>query len=519
MAGRIRRRLDPTEINEARAVEIARCFKSPVYFVNNYCKIYDSVTKDWIPFRLWPEQKQILHDLQEHKLVIILKARQLGISWTVLAYALWEIMYRPIASVSIFSRREPEAVYLLGQERLRGMFNHLPPWMRTGHKSLDNNATKWALDTGSIARAFPTSAGDSYVSTLAIVDEADLAPDLNFLMGAVKPTIVNGGKLVLLSRSNKSDPESEFKSIYRGAIAGDNDWHPVFLSWRTHPSRDNDWYNEQKRDVLSRTGSLDELHEQFPETPEQALSAATLDKRIPPIWLEYCFAELKPITDPKAPGITKLTIYKKPQVGVRYVIGADAAEGNPSSDDSSLTVVDVETGEEQAVLSGKYEPSIFGDYIRQVSDYYNRAAVLVERNNHGHAVIQWLEEHARSTRLLLGHDADVHKRDKKNKRRRKTLKKGWLSSTRGKAILYTHCVEHFQFSSDAKNDFANPKKVVHNRSTITQLMSIESATLLAPKGQHDDRADSYALAQAGRKQMTERAHSSALAMGAVKGWV
>lgn len=516
---RFRRRLDPTEINEVRALEIAKCYKSPVYFANNYCQIYDSVTKSWIPFKLWPEQKAILRTIASERLVIILKARQLGISWVVLAYALWEMMYRPIASVSVFSRREEESKYLLGQERLRGMFNHLPAWMRTGHETKENSYLKWQLTTESVARAFPTSAGDSYVSTLAIVDEADLAPDLNHLLGAVKPTVDNGGKLILLSRTNKKDPESEFKSIYRAALTGENDWHQIFLPWSAHPGRDADWYRRQKRDIYSRTGSLDDLYEQYPETPEQALSAATLDKRIPPIWVESCFEEWPTLSDSNAPGISKLAIYKKPQPGVRYVIGADAAEGNPNSDDSSLTVVDVDSGEEQACLAGKYEPSIFGDYISQVSAYYNNAAVLVERNNHGHAVIQWLEEHARRINLLLGHDAETHKKDKKNRRRRKTLKRGWVSSTRGKAILYTYCVEHFQVSSDAKHEFVAPKKVVHNRSTMVQLLSIESSTLLAPRGQNEDRADSYALAQAGRKQMTSRAHSSATLTAAVGGWV
>jgi len=54
-------------------------------------------------------------------------------------------------------------------------------------------ARTWALANGSVARAFPTNAGDSYTATLAIVDEADLVPDLDRLMRSVKPTIDAGG--------------------------------------------------------------------------------------------------------------------------------------------------------------------------------------------------------------------------------------------------------------------------------------------------------------------------------------
>src|SRR5690606_35295524 len=133
--------------------------------------------------------------IHENQLTIILKARQLGISWLTLGYGLWTLLFRPIASVSVFSRRETEAIYMISNERLRGMYQRLPEWMKSGHYPKIDSGKEWILSNGSAIRAFPASAGDSYVSTLAIIDEADLAPDLNYLMGAVKPTIDNGGKL------------------------------------------------------------------------------------------------------------------------------------------------------------------------------------------------------------------------------------------------------------------------------------------------------------------------------------
>lgn len=511
--------LRPHQIDELRAQELARCYHSYVYFVNNYCHIYDSVEKAWIPFTLWQAQRSALRDIHEHQLTVILKARQLGISWLSLSYALWQILFRPIAAVSVFSRRETDAAYLIGKERLRGMFDALPPWMKMGHISTTDSVLEWVLENGSSVRAFSTNSGDGYVSTLAIVDEADLSPDLNKLMRSVKPTIDNGGKLILLSRTNKSEPESEFKNIYRGAKGGENGWHPIFIPWHAHPGRDKEWYERQKRDILSRTGSVDDLYEQYPETDVQALSSKTLDKRIPPLWLEACFEEMKPLRLRHAPSLPDLNIYIAPQPGARYVLGADPAEGNPNSDDSACTVIDVENGEEVANLVGKYEPAIFASYIAQVSAFYNHAPAMVERNNHGHSVIQWLEEHARRVKLLLGHDAETHKKDKKAKNRRKSLKAGWLSSTLGKTILYTICTDHFRNSARFDDEEGrSPLKVLHSAQTFHQLAGIESATLSAPKGQHDDRADSYALAQAGRIQVANLSHSAVLVMQATKGW-
>src|SRR5262249_4325537 len=79
--------------------------------------------------------------------------------------------------------------------------------------------------------AFPTTAGDSYNATLVIVDEADLVADLGKLLNTVKPTIDGGGRMVLLSRADKSQPQSVFKKIYTAAKQQATAWAPVFLPW------------------------------------------------------------------------------------------------------------------------------------------------------------------------------------------------------------------------------------------------------------------------------------------------
>ena len=509
--------LRPDQIDEERAEEIGRCYNSYIYFISRYCYILDSVEKDWIPFKLWPEQKRVLDEIHHNKLTVILKARQLGISWLCLSYALWTFIFRPISIVSLFSRRETEAMYLLGEERMRGIYNHLPLWMKTGYVATTDSGHEWVLNSGSAVRAFSTSSGDGYVATLAIIDEADLSPDLGTLMRSVKPTIEGGGKMILLSRSNKSEPESDFKTIYKEAKKGITPWFPIFLPWTAHPERDAAWYADQKRDVLSRTGALDELYEQYPETDAQALAARTLDKRIPPMWLNACYQELTPLRVRRSPSLSGLDIYKAPEVGVRYVVGADPAEGNPTSDDSSCSVVDLETGEECAAFTGKIEPAVFASYIAMISAFYNYAPAMVERNNHGHSVIQWLSEHARRVRLLLGHDADEATRKAKTRKQRR-IKFGWLSSTLGKTILYTIVTEHIRLCARFDDEDLKPIQVIHNLTTFDQLCSIEAATLQAPPKQHDDRADSYALAIAGRQQLRAKGEAAVMHVQGMEGW-
>lgn len=453
-------------------LEVARCYRNPAYFVNNYCKILDATAGEWIPFALWKEQVETLRTIHINNRVIVLKSRQLGLSWLSLCYGLWLMIFMPQASVMMFSKRDDEAVYLL-DERLKGVFKRLPEWMHAGIKITKDSGHIWEMSNGSIARAFPTTGGDSYQATYVICDEFDLVQNQNQMLASVKPTIDAGGKLVLISRVDKSRPSTPFKSTYRDAKKGVNGWSAVFLPWYVRPERDKLWYEDKKADVMSRTGGLDELHEQYPSTDIEALSPRTIDKRIPFAWLNKCYETVPALEVDDSPYISGLIIYAEPEDGMSYVVGADPAEGNPSSDDSSFDVICVETGEQVATCAGKFEPAVFGAYIDEAGVYYNDAAVLVERNNHGHAVILWLNENS-YLYLLDGYDG----------------KTGWLSNSKGKALLYV----------EVAHSLRDEAVIIHSAETFSQLASIEAGTLRAPSGDHDDRADSFSLANIAQAQ-------------------
>lgn len=456
-----------------RKAELLACVESPAYFVDNYCQVYDASAKGWVPFTLWRAQHHTLSVIERERLVIVLKARQLGLTWLVLGYSLWLMLCRPAATVLLFSQRDDEAVHLL-DFRLKGMYERLPDWMKTGTEPGKSSGHEWRLSNGSAAMAFPTTGGRSYTATLAIVDEADFAPSLNTLMNAVKPTIDAGGRMILVSTADKSQPESEFKRIYRAAKMGDNPWASVFLPWHTHPGRNAVWYEDIRRDVLARTGSLDDLYQEYPATDTEALAPKELDKRISPAWLRQCYAEQWQIPEPTgAPSIPALEVYRLPERGKQYVIGIDPAEGNPTSDDSALAVLDRDSGEEVAALAGKYQPEQIAAHADAIGRWYMSAGVLVERNNHGHAVLLWLRNFSRLARLKGFDD-----------------KEGWLSSSRGKTMLY----------DDTAEAFREQETVLHSFKTFVQLQSIEGSTLRAPEGTHDDRADAYALALVAMKR-------------------
>jgi hypothetical protein len=468
----------PLGVPPSEAVYREQCRRDFTRFVG-YCQILSETagpSADWMPFELWPAQREVARQFQDHRLLVVLKARQLGLTWLALSFALWHVLLHPVATVLVFSRRDDEAVDLL--RRLKEMAKRLPPWLAPPRVERDNDH-EWALVGGPRVLAFPTTAGDSYTGTLAVVDEADLVPDLDRLLRSVKPTIDARGRLLLVSRADKGQPESAFKRIYQTARAGGTDWHPVFLPWDARPDRDAAWYEAQKRDIRARTGALDDLFEQYPATDAEALAPRSLDKRLPAEWLQQCYRPQEPVTGPfhpswKPPAIPGLALYAPPAYGHRYVVGADPAEGNPTSDPSALEVLDVTSGEEVATLAGRFEPATFAAHVDAVGRYYNGAPVMVERNNHGHAVLLWLRDNSR-LQCLCGPDGRA----------------GWNTTTTSKALLYDKTGEALR----------DGETVLHGPETFSQLASIEGATQRAPEGQPDDRATAYALALAGRVRL------------------
>lgn len=453
--------------------ELLRCKHSPAHFINTHCKIYDNVTTRWLPFTLWPEQTRSLEVIDRERLVVVLKARQLGMSWLCLGYILWSMIFKPIAKPLVFSRTEEDAMYLLGDERLRGMHKQLPDWIKQIMEatSVGDASRTWELTNGSVAHAFPPNRGDSYTGTVALADEFDIltTKEQSQLLRSVKPTVDAGAKFIMLSRVDKQNTDSVFKKTFVGAEAGKNGWTPVFLSCFARPDRDEAWYARQEQEAQSFESPEDYLHEQYPRTAAEALAPKSLDKRIPVRWLNQCHVPMEPLDDYDGPALGGLEVYRVPEPGHRYTVAGDPAEGNPSSDDSALTVLDALTGEECAVLAGKFQPAVFAEYLDQIGQWYNHAAVLVERNNHGHAVILWLQEHS-ELELLCGPDG----------------KPGWLTTNKGKALLYDACTMAFR----------DRKVILHSFATYNELASIDGNKLEAPKPLKDDRATSFALAVA-----------------------
>src|SRR5690606_19196397 len=117
-----RRALARAYILRERGQEDAR------WWIERWVHIEDRDTEGLaVPFRLWPAQVEVLEAFVHHRRVIVLKARQLGLTWLALAYAAWRMVHRPGYQVVALSKREDDAKELV--RRMAFILRHLPRWM------------------------------------------------------------------------------------------------------------------------------------------------------------------------------------------------------------------------------------------------------------------------------------------------------------------------------------------------------------------------------------------------------
>lgn len=446
-----------------------------IHWMHQYAKIEDPQVPGWIAFDLWPAQEDVVRKLFANQKVVALKSRQIGITWIAVAVGLWKMIFEPGTAVGLSSRRDDEAVTLL-RDRMRGMHAQLPAWLRAAPGDRDNDH-HWRLANRSSARAFPTGVGDSYTLSYVVYDEADLCDTLGESLSALEPTINDGGTIFVISKAVKGRPASPFKMIYKGAP--DNGWCPVFLPWHVRPERDEAFYEARKKESLSTYGNLDSLYENYPATAAEALAEPDASKRYAADWIAQCVTDAPRLTAADAQGmppVAGLRVYRAPVPGRRYVIGADPAEGNPASDNSAFVVLDRDSWEEVASIKGRIQIEPFSKAINDVGRWYNRASILCERNNHGHAVLVWLRGNSQLS-LMTGDDG----------------KPGYLTSAKSKVLR-----------GDTLAAALHDKDVtIHSLSIADELESIDGTTLKAPAGRTDDEADAFGLALlAARKPRT-----------------
>jgi hypothetical protein len=272
-----------------------KCKQSCEYFVTKYVRIEDrdeamaesQADEDRqdgiaVPFLLWPAQIKVLGSFIVERLIILLKARQLGLSWLALAYAAWRIIHYPGYQVVALSKREEDAKELV--RRIKFILKYLPPFIiqEDKHKQPGWTGPTWEGIALSVTICHPgkepcvfnsmssgPDSGRSFTANLVILDEWAFQQWAEEIWSAAYPTInrPSGGQVIGISTAKRL---TLFEDTWKAAVAGKNKFKAIFLSWRTDPRRTDEWYEDTKQNLPHS------YLQEYPNTPEEAFSAGEM---------------------------------------------------------------------------------------------------------------------------------------------------------------------------------------------------------------------------------------------------
>lgn len=439
--------LDPA-VREAFKVEYARRLNEraaamlhPAGLLD-HVKCIDARTGEQFHFTLndpeagWYWQRATLDDWIEHTLNLVLKARQIGITWLGAGYALWKLLTKPGTRALIVSINEDEAIKVVN--RIFDMFLSLPEHLR--FEAQVTKPSRGARPSTLIELTFPDGrissvvglpstrrAGHGEVATIVLLDEYARHEYARESWKAMFPVADNGGQILVISTANGVSNEQTGEGNYFHHLyvnAEDLGVHTQFLGWDLHPDRDERWYAE-----VARALPTHDRAEQFPRTPEDAFintGECWFDLEALAWYSEH--APLEPLGRMRfvadaTGGKAKIAwlergqvwVYAKPDKAHDYAIGADVATGR-GLDYSCAFVIDLTSMAIVAELHGKLDADEYAEQLHFLGRWYGSARIAVEMGGgYGEPVIISLRDgrkgrphYPRLYRHKIADRADMH---------------------------------------------------------------------------------------------------------------
>lgn len=384
-----------------------------------------------VPFRLNDAQRKLYavakrqQDAGKPVRLIILKARQLGFSTLTEGLIFHACATRKNVNALIVAHREDATANLFRMSKL--FYDELPapvkPMLRASNAQelVFENPSKLRSERearpGLRSRIRCATAGGRGIGrsdTLQCVHLSEYAfwPDgadgkASTLAGILQAVPSLPGTMVVIEST--ANGFEDFKERWDAAVAGENDFEPVFFAWFENPDYSmpvvpgTEWTPEE-RDLKAAYrltdeqlqwrrwcianncgGSLDMFRQEYPASPGEAFlhsGTGVFDN-------EQIVLRLERLPGPAGRGeftdgewteseTGAITLYELPEEGVPYVLGGDTA--GEGSDYFTAIVIDNVTGRIAAKLRQKYsEP----EYVRQIDAlgrFYNDALVAIETN-------------------------------------------------------------------------------------------------------------------------------------------
>ncbi len=349
------------------------------------CKINDA-HRGVVDWECWPHLEQLVRDFEANRMVIVLKPKQVGISFILAFYDLWKALTVPGWNSIIISSGQDEAADLL--EKCKFAYLNLPKWLQS---SIPFNA--WSkteisfpsMGSKIVAEASTEKAGVGKTCSLVVIDEWDFHDYPEADWATAEPTASAGGQIIGVSTIRKNFPDSIFKQKYKQAKQGLNNFHHIFLPWSIRPGRDENWYETERKNFIEDKNH--HFEENYPTTEEEALSPISgrtfFDSKVLQSLLDSA-------TEPMETRNNITHVYTKFIPQMAYACGADISQGIGQDYQSfwilgkrGMTIEDV-----ALIHCNDITPPTFAFYCYELAKEYNFPLLVAEVNNPGFEYIR-----------------------------------------------------------------------------------------------------------------------------------
>ena len=240
-----------------------RCIESPWYFMTNF--VYTLERRKGIKrYPDYPYLKDFIETMKNERLIILLKSRQMLISWTVMAFILWDCIFSGSSDNLVISKREEEAIDLL--YRAKFIYNNLPESMKVSVGYNNKNLLEFKGERSRII-SLPSSPeiGRSYSPKRIFWDEMAFTPYDEEVFQSLQPGLDGGGSFIGVSSSNGiNNKHGKLCMNYK-----EEGFKRIDIHYSLHPLKDENWKREAKKGI-----SIERWNQ------EQELSLETAGRRV-----------------------------------------------------------------------------------------------------------------------------------------------------------------------------------------------------------------------------------------------
>jgi hypothetical protein len=223
--------------------EYAKCIESPIYAIETYLETFDKTQEGFVPFKLFPRQKEIIHAYEKHKFNLVTKPRQAGVSTTTAAYMAIKVAFADFdnpESVLIIANKQELAFEFLA--KIKDFLSQLPRWIwgveyygtpKKDEKTIfiTDSKKEIRLPNGGRVKAVATSkdALRGFTPTYLIMDEAAYIDNGAEVFGAAFTALGTGGHCILISTPKGMD--GLYYKTYDQAKKKENNFNIIEMKW------------------------------------------------------------------------------------------------------------------------------------------------------------------------------------------------------------------------------------------------------------------------------------------------